>query len=504
MLSSSRRTVKIMRKRTAYGILVAATCLGSCGQSGNGPSHAEATGGTPSVVGGQAGTGGSTNSGSATGGSANAGSATGGSANAGSATGGSPNGGSAIGGGSAGTSGSPAFGGQTFGPDGCPVVPALKLTKAATLTQTAMLLVQAPGDPRLFVAERLGRILLVTGGVVSPTPFLDIRSSVAPLETERGLLSIALHPQFAANRRFYVAYTRITNDPLTPNQTHLGDVVLAEGTASMTDPNRADPTLKILLTVPKNNRFHNGGMLAFGPDGMLYMSSGEDGRSYDKNLKGSLQELTNMAGKILRINVDDPAARPAGNFANGDVHVWDYGLRNPWRMSFDRKTGDLYIGDVGEITWEELIFEPKGVGQKNYGWPRTEGNHCYLSSNCDMTGITPAMLELGHTGEGSVNGSCGFDDMKVVDCNRAVLGGYVYRGQALPELDGRYFYGENIHNEVRSLVVKDGKATCQADHTKDLVSNTTRIQGLVSFSEDAQGELYLLDIFANVYRLERR
>jgi glucose/arabinose dehydrogenase len=382
-------------------------------------------------------------------------------------------------------------------------VPALKLTKAATLTQTAVLLVQAPGDSRLFVAERLGRILIVSAGVVSPTPFLDIRSSVAPLETERGLLSMALHPQFSSNRRFYVAYTRITEDPLTPNQTHLGDIVLAEGTASLADPNRADPAFKILLTIPKNNRYHNGGMLAFGPDGMLYMSSGEDGRSYAKDLKSSLQELTNKAGKILRIDVDDPTTRPEGNFASGDVHVWDYGLRNPWRMSFDRKTGDLYIGDVGESTWEELIFEPKGLGQRNYGWPRTEGNHCYGGAACDMAGITPALLELGHTGEGSVKGSCGFDETKVVDCNRAVLGGYVYRGQALPELDGRYFYGENIHNEIKSLVVKDGKATCQADHTTDLVTKATPIRGLVSFSEDAQGELYLLDIFANVYRLDR-
>jgi glucose/arabinose dehydrogenase len=245
-------------------------------------------------------------------------------------------------------------------------------------------------------------------------------------------------------------------------------------------------------------------MAAFGSDGMLYMTSGEDGRNYSAALKPTLQQLTNLAGKMLRIDVDNPPARPNGNFTQGDGHVWDYGLRNPWRFSFDRLTGDMYVGDVGEGSWEEVIFEPKGMGQRNYGWPTTEGNHCSPSSaGCNMTGISPAVFEFAHAGNGANGGVCGFDETAVIDCNRAIIGGYVYRGKALPELYGRYFYGEYIKNEVRSLIVRDGRAACQADHTVDLRTAATPIQGLLSFSEDAQGELYLLDIFANVYRVER-
>jgi glucose/arabinose dehydrogenase len=480
----------------------------SCGKGGPGADPADAASGgagSSGGAGGQPRTGGAGTGGApATGGAGNGGAP---------ATGGIGSGGAPATGGTPGSGGAGAMDvrpagdavPEAGGPSGCTPAPALKLIRAAKLAQSATTLVQAPGDPRMFIAERPGRILILTGGAVSPMPFMDLRPSVAPLETERGLLSIALHPQFAANRRFYLAYTRSANDPLTPGLSTLGDLVLAEGTASTADPNRADPGVKILRTVPKAVRFHNGGAIAFGPDGMLYMGTGEDGRQYNPGQRPSLQQLNNAWGKLLRIDVDNPTARPAGNVPSGDVHVWDYGLRNPWRLSFDRVTGDLYIADVGEATWEEIIFEPKGTGQRNYGWPIMEGNHCSVyAPGCNMQGLTGALHELAHTGMGAgAGGVCPFDDEKPIDCNRAVVGGHVYRGRAVPELDGRYFYGEHMHNQVMSLVVKNGAATCHADHTTDLTTPQTPIQGLISFAQDAQGEVYLLDLFGNVYRIDR-
>lgn len=433
---------------------------------------------------------------------------TGGAPSAGSAgLGGSPSGGGGHGGagmaGFAGSAGTAGAGGVVIGPDGCPVVPPLKLTRVAALTQSPMLLTQAAGDPRLFIAERPGRVLIVKDGVLMPEPFLDIRSHVAPEETERGLLSIALHPGFVENGRFFVVYTRAVDDSFTPASHRVGDLVLAEGKRSLLNPDVAEAVLKPLFTVPKSNRFHNGGMIAFGPDGFLMMAVGEDGKSYSPSERGKLQERDNLIGKLLRVDVDAPEARVPGNFADGDARIWHTGVRNPWRASFDRKTGDLYVGDLGEGSWEEIDYLPAGMGQTNLGWPDAEGNHCSPTNPaCDVTKSLAPVHEFGHTGPGSMDGRCGYDDERPVECNRAVVGGYVYRGRALPELDGRYFYGDFINNFVESLIVKDGAATCHASHPT-LATPDTPIQGLVSFSEDANGELYLLDLFGNVYRLDR-
>jgi glucose/arabinose dehydrogenase len=397
------------------------------------------------------------------------------------------------------------FGGVPVGPDGCPLVPDLKLTKFATLSQTATLMVQAPSDSRYFFAERLGRILIFENGKLKNTPFLNIKTSVAPLETERGLLSLALHPSFAENGRFYVVYTRAVNDPLTPAMDTLGDLVLAEGSVSNGNPNVAQSSLDVLLTVPKAVRYHNGGMIAFGQDGYLYMTTGDDGRGYTSQ-RTTLQELDNRIGKILRIDVDDPDSRPDGNMPTGDEHVWDYGVRNPWRMSFDLLTGDMYFSDVGDRSFEELNYEPAGEGQRNYGWALTEGAHCSeYYPGCDVGDVTAPLVEIAHDGVGSVDGKCTADfETAPAECNRAVIGGYVYRGPKLPELDGRYFYGDYIQNRIYSLIVEDGAATCHAEHTDDLITAQTPIQGLISFSQDAKGEVYLLDIFANVYRIARQ
>jgi glucose/arabinose dehydrogenase len=402
-----------------------------------------------------------------------------------------------------GAQGMAGIGGIELGPDGCPLVPGLKLTRVVRLTQSPMLLTQAAGDPRLFIAERPGRVLLVKDGVLEPAPFLDIRANVAPEETERGLLSLALHPEFAENGRFFVVYTRAADDAFTPTLRRVGDLVLAEGKRSGANADVADPVLKPLLTVPKSNRFHNGGMIAFGREGFLLMAVGEDGKSYSASERKKLQQRDNLIGKLLRIDVDAPESRVPGNFADGDPRVWHTGVRNPWRVSFDRKTGDLYLGDVGETGWEEINYLAAGQDQQNLGWPDAEGDHCSPAAPaCDLTQTLAPIHEFPHSGPGSVDGRCEYDDARPVECNRAVVGGYVYRGKALPELEGRYFYGDFINNFVESLIVKSGAATCHATHPS-LSTSETPIQGLVSFSEDANGELYVLDLLGNVYRLDR-
>lgn len=392
----------------------------------------------------------------------------------------------------------------TFDAEGCPIPPPMRLTRVATLAQTGMLLDQVEGDDRIFIAERPGRVLILRGGELLPTPFIDFRDSVAPLETERGLLSLALHPGFLQNGRFFALYTRAVDDAMTPELDSLGDLVLAEGATSPESPDVAVPTLTPLLTIPKDVRYHNGGMIAFGPDGYLYVSTGEDGRIYDFRAS-TLQETDHKLGKILRIDVDAPDTSPPGNLPGADIHVWDYGLRNPWRMSFDRLTGDLYIGDVGEATWDEIIFEPAGQGGRNYGWGVFEANQCLNQfGSCFAEEHVPPVLAIPHDGPGSVDNRCTNDfEADASECNRAVVGGYVYRGVQLPELAGRYLYGDYIQNTVRSFIVDGGEATCPQDHTEDLVSPETRLQGIVSFSEDASGELYVLDLFGNVYRIDR-
>ncbi|HEY3497010.1 MAG TPA: PQQ-dependent sugar dehydrogenase [Polyangiaceae bacterium] len=480
------------------------------GTGGSGGAPAGAGGSfTAGVANGGAGVGGDGLGGAGTTGSGGAGSGAAGSGGASGQAGAAASGGAAGVGGTTGAGGSAGAsagaGGVPVDADGCPLVPALKLARVATLADSPMLLVQAPGDSRSFIAERSGRVRILRDGVIAAEAFLDIRAHIAPEETERGLLSIALHPTFAQNGRFYVVYTRAVDDSFTPGLTTVGDLVLAEGKVSTTDPDRADATLTALLTVPKTNRFHNGGMIAFGKDGKLFMSVGEDGCAYTPTLRPVLQKTDNRLGKLLRVDVDLPGTPPPGNFTDGDPYVWDYGFRNPWRLSVDRKTGDLYVGDLGEGSWEEINYEPFGQGRKNYGWPLAEGNHCTQNSpDCELASFAAPVHEFEHSGAGSVNGRCGYDDESApLACNRAVVGGYVYRGSALPELDGRYFYGDFINNTVSSLIVKDGAATCHAMHETDLNSAETPIQGLASFSEDAAGELYLLDLLGNVYRIER-
>jgi len=332
----------------------------------------------------------------------------------------------------------------------------------------------APGDrERLYVVEQGGRIQIILSGQVQQTPFLDIADRIGT-GGERGLLGLAFHPDFSSNRRFYVNYTNRS-----------GDTHLAEFQAVSAD--QADAaTERVLLVVPQPFSNHNGGAVAFGSDGFLYVALGDGGSGGDP--LGAGQDLDTFLGKILRIDVDSgaPYAVPSDNplLSTGGAlpEIWAYGLRNPFRMSFDRATGDLYIGDVGQSRLEEIDvgFASRGGGE-NYGWNITEGTLCFNpGSGCDISGITMPVLEYGH-GEGC-----------------SVTGGVVYAGCRMPDLVGTYFYGDFCSAFVRSFRLVSGAVTEPRDWTAGLEG----IGAISSFGTDAEGEIYVVDYDGEVYRLE--
>lgn len=318
------------------------------------------------------------------------------------------------------------------------------------------------GEGRLLVLEQPGRVRLVLDGVLQADPFLDITDRVGSQGNEQGLLGIALHPRFAENGFFYLNYTdRAGTTVVSRFQT------LADGA-------RADPASeRILLTIEQPYANHNGGSLAFGPDGMFYIGTGDGGSAGDP--QGNGQKLTTLLGKLLRIDVDggDPYAIPADNpFADGPRgrgEIWAYGLRNPWRFSFDRLTGDLWIADVGQNAWEEINFQPAGApGGVNYGWNFREGAHPYRGEPPAGLLLTDPVAEYPHP-EGC-----------------SVTGGFVYRGEKFPEFFGIYLYGDYCNGRVWGLLRQpDGSWQSQ------LLFETGTY--LSSFGEDVRGELYLLD-----------
>ncbi len=247
------------------------------------------------------------------------------------------------------------------------------------LTQPIFVTHAGDGSGRLFIVERLGRIRIYKNNAVLSTPFLDITSIVNTTGGEQGLLALAFHPNYTINGLFYTIHIALDNS-----------IVLSSFTRSSTDPDQADAsTMLTLQTIPKSRTNHNGGTLAFGPDGYLYWSIGDGGGGGDPDDNG--QDATTLLGKILRLDVDSasPYAIPASNpfYGNPDPsirqEIWALGLRNPWRMSFDMLTNDLYIGDVGQNEWEEIDFQPaSSAGGENYGWRCYEGNHPYNTTGC--------------------------------------------------------------------------------------------------------------------------
>lgn len=334
------------------------------------------------------------------------------------------------------------------------------------------------GDARLFIVEKRGIIhILDADGQRLPQPFLDIDDRVRSAENERGLLGLAFHPDYAENGYFYVNYTG--ND---------GDTRISRFQVSEDDPNIAEPeSEQILLTVQQPQANHNGGDLAFGPDGYLYISLGDGGGSGDPTNSG--QTRTTLLGKMLRIDVDNgnPYSIPADNpFAEDDFtldEIWALGLRNPWRFSFDRETGDLWIADVGQNAFEEINFQPAdSPGGENYGWRCYEGNATFNTNNCPAASeLTFPAQTYAHVGN---------------FCGGSVTGGYVYRGSAYSALQGAYIYADFCKGQIWSLR-PDGTGRWENTELLDGVDSD-----FVAFGEDQSGELYLAGISSgNIYRV---
>ena len=331
------------------------------------------------------------------------------------------------------------------------------------------------GDPRVFVVEQAGTIRTIQDGRPAATPFLDLTGRVLS-GGERGLLSVAFHPGWSGNGRLFVYYTAQPAGQLRISELHASDP--ASGPA--------DAASEVVLLAIDHPTYanHNGGQLAFGPDGLLYAGTGDGGGGGDPD--GNAQDPSSLLGKLLRIDPDAATTPVPGNpFGNA---VYQLGLRNPWRWSFDRLTGDLYVGDVGQDAWEEVDFaaaagrgEPPPPGT-NWGWNRMEGAHCYSPpALCATAGLTLPIAEYPHpTGE-------------------AITGGFVYRGAAMPGLaaSGTYFYADFYAGFVRTLRVAGGVAT----EPRDVSAAFPGVGNVASFGEDGRGELYLVSYDGTIRKL---
>lgn len=362
----------------------------------------------------------------------------------------------------------------------------IKAERIVTRLSRPVQLAAPPGDfERLFVIEQhTGRVRIIRNGAISGT-FL----TVGPLSTgnEQGLLGIAFHPDYAGNGRVYLSYTR--SDATSE---------IAEYTVSA-NPDVANPASKrVVLTQSQPYSNHNGGQIHFGPDGYLYIGFGDGGDAGDPQNRA--QTDSTWLGKILRIDVDGrdagkayavPPSNPHVGPGNPLDEIWAKGLRNPWRFSFDRGTGDLYIADVGQENWEEVSYQPAGsAGGQNYGWRLMEGKHCYNpGTNCNPGGtLTLPIFEYRHNaGDGNPYGC----PSALGGCS--ITGGFVYRGRRIPEIQGRYFFADYCSNRIHSFRVVNGAAADCQEHTAAL-SNAGTINRITSFGEDAYGELYICDV----------
>jgi glucose/arabinose dehydrogenase len=345
----------------------------------------------------------------------------------------------------------------------------LKLQEVASGLNNPVYLTSPPGDSRLFVVEQPGRIRIIENGQLLASQFLDISSRVGT-GGERGMLSVAFHPQYSTNGFFYVYFTA-TN----------GDIRVERFTVS-TNANQANAaSAKLILTVGHARTNHNGGLAMFGPDGMLYLGLGDGGGAGDPDLNGQNQKT--LLGKLLRIDVNsgDPYAIPSGNpFAGRSdalPEIWAMGLRNPWRYAFDRSSGRLYVADVGQAAIEEVNVVTATRAGVNYGWNVLEGSSCYNAGSCNKSGLEIPALEYNHA-----NNQC------------SITGGFVYRGNALPELAGVYFYADYCAGWVKSFTYTNGAATDLRDW------NLGSVGSITSFGEDAAGELYLTSSNGRVYK----
>ncbi len=358
--------------------------------------------------------------------------------------------------------------------DPTPIPPEFKLSlvQIASGLSGPVYLTSPAGDARLFIVEQPGRIRIIAGGQVLATPFLDITARVAT-GGERGLLSVAFHPQYATNGFFYVYFTGAGGELRIERFTVSANANVASGASS-----------KLILAVPHPRTNHNGGLAMFGPDGMLYLGLGDGGGAGDPDLNG--QNMSTLLGALLRIDVStgDPYAIPAGNpFAgrtDAKPEIWATGLRNPWRFSFDRTAGLIYVADVGQNQWEEVNVASSTRAGVNYGWNVMEASSCYNASTCNRAGLELPALEYGHG-----DGSC------------SVTGGFVYRGTALPEIAGHYFYADYCVGAVKSFLYQGGVATNKRSWALGSIGSIT------SFGEDSSGEIYLTSSNGTIYKFVR-
>ena len=348
------------------------------------------------------------------------------------------------------------------------------------------------GTNRLFVVEQKGVIQVINNNLLvnsvdatrevnleaTSQIFLDIQDRVLFDEGELGMLGLAFHPNYEDNNLFYINY--IADNPLRS--------VISQFSVSGEDPNEADPNSEvILLEIEQPHVFHNGGQLVFGPDdGYLYISMGDGGPAFGGD--GKSQDLSNLFGSILRIDVDNPEGEknygiPSdnpffGNTSGFREEIHAYGLRNPWRISFDPVTGDLWTGDVGEGTIEEIDIIQKG---KNYGWPIMEGTNCFdPPSGCNMSGLELPIWEYGR------------------NKGRTIIGGFVYRGSELPELEGKYIYADFVSGRIWALD-SDGSSVTNNTELLRITDDDSFI--ITSFGIDEQNELYITGFDGNIYIL---
>ncbi len=355
----------------------------------------------------------------------------------------------------------------------------LGLARIATGLSKPLLVTNAgDGSGRLFIVEQTGRIRIIKGGKLLDTSFLDLSASVSG-GNEQGLLGLAFHPGYRSNGKLYVSYTD-----------RAGTSIIREYRVSSSNADRVNGASgRTLLRLRQPYSNHNGGNIAFGPDGDLYIGFGDGGSAGDPGNRA--QDLGSLFGKLLRIDVNRrtgtlpygiPATNPFVGRAGLD-QIWAYGLRNPWRWSFDRKTGDLWIGDVGQDTWEEvdraLASNGRNAGRGlNFGWKAMEASHCYApSSGCSRTARTLPLTEYRHT-----NGRC------------SITGGFVYRGSDYPDLAGAYLFADYCSGEIWWVDRGASRGTAPR-----LALDTDAL--ITSFGQDEAGELYLTDGNGSVYRV---
>jgi glucose/arabinose dehydrogenase len=360
------------------------------------------------------------------------------------------------------------FSEHAFGP---PAEVSLRAVEVASGLSNPLYLTAPPGDDRLFVVEQGGRVRIVKGGVLLQQPFLDITARVSS-GGERGLLSIAFHPQYATNGYLYASYTDLA-----------GDTRIERYSVSPANRDVADPaSAQLVLSVAQPFANHNGGLVVFGPDGMFYVGLGDGGSGGDPQNNG--QSTATLLGKLLRLDVDagTPYAIPPGNPFIGQAgarsEIWALGLRNPWRFAFDRVAGLLYVADVGQNQWEEISVVAVNRPGVNYGWRILEGSHCYGTATCNAQGLERPVVEYSHA-EGC-----------------SVTGGAPYRGGLIPGIVGHYFYSDYCTGFLRSFRYQNGQAVDQRSW------DVGALGSVLSFGEDAAGELYVLSANGRVYRLE--